>query len=96
MNRIEIGSDVTIAQFVSILDHDHDYVNKYGTLKIEGYTTAPIKIGSNVWISDKVSIIKGVTIGDNVVIAANAVVTTDIPSNSLCGGVPAKIIKRIS
>ena len=95
MDQIEIGSDVTIAQFVSILDHDHEYVNKYGTFKIVGYTTAPIKIGNNVWISDKVSITKGVTIGDNVVIAANAVVTTHIPNNSVCGGVPAKIIKRI-
>ena len=93
--QICIGENVVIARFVSILDHDHALGKEKGTFELRGYTTAPIKIGNNVWIGDKVSILKGVTIGDNVIIGANAVVTKDIPSNVVAGGVPAKIVKEI-
>ena len=55
----------------------------------------PITIGNDVWIGGNVTLLPGVTIGDNVVIAAGAVVTKDIPDNVLVGGVPAKIIKSI-
>jgi acetyltransferase-like isoleucine patch superfamily enzyme len=56
---------------------------------------APIVIGKNVWIGASVTIIPGVTIGDNSVIAAGAVVTKDVPENVVVGGVPAKVIKYI-
>jgi acetyltransferase-like isoleucine patch superfamily enzyme len=94
--KIEIGENVVIARFVSILDHDHAFKCESGNFEFNGYNFAPIKIGNNVWIGDKVTILKGVTIGDNVVIAANAVVTKDIPSNVIAGGVPAKVLKRIN
>ena len=55
----------------------------------------PIKVGCNVWIGAGVSVMPGVTIGDNTVIAAGAVVTKDIPEGSLAAGVPARVIKRI-
>lgn len=93
--KIEIGHNVVIAQFVTILDHDHGFKMQDGALQITDYTTAPIKIGSNVWISDKVTITKGVTIGDNVVIAAHAVVNKDVPANCIVGGIPAKVIKSL-
>lgn len=93
--RIEIGSHVTIGQMVSILDHDHHYKLANAQLQLDGYDTAPIKIGSHVWIGDKVTILRGVEIGDNVVIAANAVVNADVPSNVIVGGIPAKVIKRL-
>lgn len=56
--------------------------------------TAPIQIGNHVWIGARAIILKGVTIGDGVVVAAGAVVTKDVPPNTLVGGVPAKIIKE--
>jgi acetyltransferase-like isoleucine patch superfamily enzyme len=56
---------------------------------------APIVIGKKVWIGAQVTILPGVTIGDNSIIAAGAVVTKDLPANSLAGGVPAKILKTI-
>ena len=56
---------------------------------------APIHIGSKVWIGAGVIVTKGVTIGDNSVIAAGAVVTHDIPSNVIAAGVPARILKEI-
>lgn len=53
----------------------------------------PVHIGSNVWIGEFARICKGVTIGNNSVIAANAVVTKDVPENSIAAGNPAKIVK---
>lgn len=54
-----------------------------------------IKIGSGCWITSNVTIIGGVTIGDNVIIMAGAVVAKDIPSSVVIGGVPAKVIKQL-
>ena len=86
--KIEIGNGVAIADGVLIRDSDdHD-------IEIEGYKkTKPIKIGNHVWIGQKVTILKGVTIGDNSIIAAGAVVTGDIPENCIAAGVPARVIR---
>lgn len=56
---------------------------------------APIDIGKNVWIGANATVLPGVTIGDNAVIAAGAVVTKDVPANVVVGGVPAKFIKAV-
>ncbi|MCM1313055.1 MAG: sugar O-acetyltransferase [Bacteroides sp.] len=56
---------------------------------------APIHVGRNVWIGANVTILGGVTIGDNAIVAAGAVVTKDVPPNTIAGGVPAKFIKHI-
>lgn len=93
--RIDIGDNVTIGQMVSILDHDHQYQMVDKSLTLEGYTTAPVKIGNNIWIGDKCTILKGVTIGDNVVVGANTLVHKDVPSGVVIGGVPFKILKKI-
>lgn len=55
-----------------------------------------VKIGNDVWIGGNCTILPGVTIGNNVVIAAGAVVTKDVPDNCVVGGVPAKFIKTIA
>lgn len=55
----------------------------------------PIVIGKNVWMGANATVVPGVTIGDNVVIAAGAVVTKDVPANAVVAGVPAKVIKMI-
>lgn len=94
--RIVIGDKVSLAQFVSILDHDHSYSMLNGNLDLKKFITSPIEIGNNVWIGDKVTITKGVKIGDNVVIGANSVVTKDIPSNTLAAGIPARVIKILN
>lgn len=52
-------------------------------------------VGEKVWIGGNVTILPGITIGNNVIIAAGAVVTKDVPDNTLVGGVPAKKIKDI-
>jgi len=55
----------------------------------------PVNIGDDVWIGGNATILPGVTIGNNVVVAAGAVVNRDVPDNCVVGGVPAKIIKKI-
>ncbi|PHN08592.1 acyltransferase [Flavilitoribacter nigricans] len=93
--KIEIGQEVTIGQGVTILDHDHRYEMVAGNLKMDGYTTAPVRIGNRIWIGDKCTILKGVTIGDNVVIGAHTLVNREVPSGVVIGGVPFKILKRL-
>lgn len=56
---------------------------------------APIVLGRNVWVGANCTILQGVTIGDNSVVAAGAVVSKDVPANTVVGGVPAKVIKII-
>lgn len=55
----------------------------------------PISIGNNCWIGSNVSIMPGVTIGNGCIIGVGAVVTKNMPDNSLIAGIPAKIIKQI-
>jgi len=93
--EITIGDNVTIGQFVSILDHDHRYSFERENLHLSGYTTAPISIGNNVWIADKCTILKGVSIGNNVVIGANTLVNKDVPDNVVFAGNPGRILKHL-
>lgn len=69
----------------------------HGLLPEERKTTipAPIVLGRNVWVGSNATILSGVTIGDNAVVAAGAVVTKDVPADSIVGGVPARFIKWI-
>ena len=55
----------------------------------------PVNIGNDVWIGANVTIVPGVTIGNNVIIAAGAVVTKDVPDNTLVGGIPARVIHKL-
>jgi acetyltransferase-like isoleucine patch superfamily enzyme len=83
-SNIEIGDNVLIAQFVSILDHDHHYsFNEANQIGFDGYNVESIHIGNNVLIGDKVTILKGSHIGDNVIIGANSLIRGVIPSNSI-------------
>lgn len=88
-NKIIIGQDVKIADGVIIRDSDNHEMLYDGYVK-----SAPIKIGNHVWIGMRALILKGVTIGDGAIIAAGAVVTKDVPANTLVGGVPAKVLKK--
>lgn len=56
---------------------------------------APIWLGKNVWVGSNSTILPGVTVGDNAVVAAGAVVTKDVPAGAVVGGVPAKLLKMI-
>lgn len=88
---ISIGDRTFIGHNVVLATLDHDLAPSKRLLM----HPAPIRIGKNVWIGSNVTVTRGVTIGDNSVIAAGAVVTSDIPSGVVAGGVPARVIKTI-
>ena len=88
-NHICVGKGTVISERVMIRDSNNHCMNKE-TEKISN----PIKIGDHVWIGMGATILSGVTIGDGAVIAAGAVVTKSVPSKTLVGGVPARIIKQ--
>lgn len=105
VKSVTIGDYTTISSNVAIYDNNNHPVNPEDRLFIwntaEGsqyrkwrYSVAkPIIIGHNVWIGMYARINKGVTIGNNSIIAANAVVTKDVPANSIAAGNPARIVK---
>ena len=98
-NRITIGDGLLTGRYVIISDNSH------GGLSLPESVIKPINrelkskgevvIGNNVWLGDKVAVLAGVHIGNNVIVAANAVVTKDIPDGCLVAGVPARIIKKM-
>ena len=92
--RVEIGAGSTFGEGVSIHDEDHVHEPFDVPLSARGFVTAPVIIGRNVWVGAKATILKGVTIGDDAVIGAGAVVTRDIPARAVAVGVPARVIRR--
>lgn len=87
--RIGDGAFIGHGVILATLNHDLNPEKRSDTLP------APIVIGKKVWIGAGATIIPGVTIGDNSVIAAGAVVLRDVPANVIAGGVPAKVIREI-
>ena len=90
---IKIGKNVMVATAVSIRDTDHNFNSLEKPMQNQGFTTAPVVIEDDVWIGHGAVITKGVTIGSGAIIGANAVVTKDVPSRAIVGGVPAKLIR---
>lgn len=96
-NRILIGDCILTGKWVTITDNGHGKTD-LDTLHIDPMkrpvsSKGSVIIGNNVWIGDKATILAGVTIGDGAVIAANAVVTKDVPAYCVAAGNPARIIK---
>lgn len=92
--KIVIGENTLLAEYVSIRDHDHEIALSSKPLVARGSKTKPVTIGKNVWIGAKATIVKGTEIGQEAVIGANAVVTHNIPKQAIAAGVPAKIIGK--
>jgi len=99
--KVEIGDYVLLASKVYISDVSHgnysaNTEHSHPSEKVAERTlvTAPVKIKNNVWLGDGVCVLPGVTIGENSIIGANAVVTSNIPANSIAVGIPAKVIKQ--
>ncbi len=88
---ITIGDGVLIGHNVTLATLNHEENPK----KRQYIYPKPIKIGNDVWIGSNATILAGVTIGDGAIIGANAVVTRDVPDNTIAAGVPARIIRKV-
>lgn len=99
LNEITIGDNCLFGDNVFITDNYHGGSKReildIPPLKRDLITKGKIVIGDNVWCGRNVSILSGVSIGKNVIIGANAVVTHDFEDNVIIAGVPAKVIKVI-
>ena len=90
-----IGNNVNLAQGITVTALNHNFEDPTRKIDEQGISTKPVMIGDDVWIGANAVILPGVTIGHHVVVAAGAVVTKDVPDNSVVAGVPAKLIKQI-
>ena len=91
LGGITIEDNVLIAPKVSLLSEGHPVTPNERQSLVPGH----IHIKKNAWIGAGATILPGVTVGENAVVAAGAVVSKDVPDNTVVGGVPAKIIKTI-
>ena len=94
MGNIVIGDGCLVGDQVTIFDCDFHEIDPRNRNRSVG-PILPVMIGNNVWLGSRVMVLKGVTIGDNSIIAAASVVTKSIPSNCIAAGNPAKVIRSI-
>lgn len=99
IRNIEIGDNVLTGSFVLITDNAHGSSSKrqlnLNPLDRPLVSTGKVVIENNVWIGERAIILPGVKIGSGAIIAANAVVTKDVPAMCIAAGIPAKVVKEI-
>jgi acetyltransferase-like isoleucine patch superfamily enzyme len=93
LGGLDIADDVLIGPNVSLITSGHPLEPAQ---RRAGVTANPIRIERNVWIAAGATVIGGVTIGENSVVAAGAVVTKSVPANTLVGGNPARVIRSLA
>lgn len=91
LGGITIEDEVLIGPQVKLVTENHPL----DPATRKGLITKPILIKQNAWIGAGATILPGVTVGENAVVAAGAVVSKDVPANTVVGGIPAKLIKSI-
>jgi maltose O-acetyltransferase len=92
-DEIAIGDRVRIGQEVLVLTSTHEIGDHAG--RAGPFATAPVSIGSGVWLGARAIILPGVSIGDGAIVAAGAVVTSDVPADRLAAGVPARPVRDL-
>ena len=92
--HVSIGDDCLIGEYVSLRDANHGTA-PIGPMRLQPHSFAPIFIGNNVWIGRGAVVLKGVSIGEGAVVAANSVVTKDVAPYTVVAGVPARPIKEL-
>ncbi|MDX1733678.1 MAG: acyltransferase [Halioglobus sp.] len=90
-DEVVLGDGVMLANGAYITDSDWHTIYD----RVERDEPQPVHIGRNVWLGDGSTVLKGVSIGDNSVVAARAVVTRDVPANVVVAGSPAKVVKEL-
>lgn len=90
---VTIGANVIMGQHVVLSGLNHSYENIHLPIRDQPVTVNPISIGDDCWIGANVTIMAGVTVGRHAIIAGGSVVTRDVPSYTLVGGNPARVLK---
>ncbi len=92
IESIRIGQTCLIASGSRFIDHNHG-TDLGSPMKLQPEVSAPILVGSDVWIGTNCIVLKGVTIGDGAIVAAGSVVTKPVEAYTIVGGVPARLIR---
>ena len=94
-SSIRIGADTLIGSEFTV--YDSDFHDLHPDRRQSGsHECRPVNIGKNVFIGSRVTVLKGVLIGDNAVVAAGSVVINDVPKNTVVGGVPARVLGKVN
>lgn len=91
--HVSIGRECILADRVMLIDFDHNVADAEVPIRKQGIYKRDVRVGNNVWIGYGAQILRGVTVGDNAIIGASAVVTKDVPPNAVAAGVPAGVIR---
>jgi serine acetyltransferase len=92
--EIRVGRDTIIAPHADIVDFNHGFDDLTTRVIDQPRDAAPIVIGRDVWLGAGVKVLRGVTIGNQAVIGAGAVVREDVPERGVAVGVPARVVRR--
>jgi acetyltransferase-like isoleucine patch superfamily enzyme len=92
---LKIGNDVSIAHQCSILTENHTWTDESLPIKYNPKAAAFVTIEDDVWLGCSARIMPGVKISRRSIVAAGAVVSSDVASRTIVGGVPAKVIKTL-
>jgi acetyltransferase-like isoleucine patch superfamily enzyme len=91
--HVSIGEQCIVADRVMLIDFDHNVAEVERPIRVQGIYKRDVRVGNNVWIGYGAQILRGVSVGDNSIIGASAVVTKDVPANAVVAGVPARVLR---
>jgi acetyltransferase-like isoleucine patch superfamily enzyme len=90
---VRIGRECILADRVMLIDFDHGVVEVERPIRLQGIYKRDVEVGHNCWIGYGACILRGSTVGDNCIVGTSTVVTKDVPSNAVVGGVPARLLR---
>jgi acetyltransferase-like isoleucine patch superfamily enzyme len=91
--RVSIGEQCIVADRVMLIDFDHNVAEVERPIRVQGIYKRDVRVGNNVWIGYGAQILRGVSVGDNAIVGASAVVTKDVPANAVVAGSPARVLR---
>lgn len=91
--HVSIGEQCILADRVMLIDFDHNVAEVERPIRVQGIYKRNVRVGNNVWIGYGAQILRGVSVGDNAIVGASAVVTKDVPANAVVAGIPARVIR---
>jgi acetyltransferase-like isoleucine patch superfamily enzyme len=91
--HVSIGEQCIVADRVMLIDFDHNVAEVERPIRTQGIYKRDVRVGNNVWIGYGAQILRGVSVGDNAIVGASAVVTKDVPANAVVAGTPTRVVR---
>ena len=90
---LEVGPRCIVADWVYMGDFDHRFDDLHVPIKDQGIVKTPVRVGADVWVGVKASVLRGAQVGDGCVLAAHTVVRGEVPAGSVVAGVPGRVVR---